>query len=80
MLDVDKPVKTRDGRSARIVCRDCRGPFPIVALVATHDGAEDPRLFTAEGQYWLGTYSYYDLVNDGDTQQVAQGVYSEPQD
>ena len=27
------PICTRDGRNARIICTDCAGKFPIIALV-----------------------------------------------
>ena len=27
------PICTRDGRNARIICTDCTGQFPIIALV-----------------------------------------------
>lgn len=34
MLDLNKPVQTRDGRKARIICTDRDAARPIVALVA----------------------------------------------
>ena len=51
-LDLSKPVRTRDGRPARIICTDCRGSeYTLVALVTYNDGAERPRRFTASGAF-----------------------------
>ena len=36
-----KPVCTRDGRKARIICFDKKGAFPIIALVDRPDGKEE---------------------------------------
>ena len=33
-----KPVCTRDGRKARIICFDAKGDYPIVALIETENG------------------------------------------
>lgn len=32
-FDPTKPVQTRDGRKARIICTDAKGVLPIIALV-----------------------------------------------
>ena len=39
-FDPTKPVQTRDGREARIICTDVerKGDWPIVALIKTSDG------------------------------------------
>ena len=45
-----KPVCTRDGRKARIICFDAKGEHPIIALVT--DGVqESPYNYTKEGYY-----------------------------
>ena len=36
-----KPVCTRDGRKARIICFDKKGTFPIIALVDRYDCKEE---------------------------------------
>lgn len=37
-FDPTKPVRTRDGRPARIICRDRKGDDPLVVLTVTgHD-------------------------------------------
>ena len=45
-----KPVCTRNGRKARIICFDAEGEHPIIALVT--DGVqESPYNYTKEGYY-----------------------------
>ena len=45
-----KPVCTRDGRKARIICFDAESEHPIIALVS--DGVqESPYDYTKEGYY-----------------------------
>jgi hypothetical protein len=40
VFDPTKPVQTRDGRKARIICTDGKNEFPIVALVTVAHGIE----------------------------------------
>lgn len=44
-----KPVCTRDGRKARIVCFDAKGCYPIIALTAELDNTEDITKCTEKG-------------------------------
>lgn len=47
-----KPVCTRDGKPARIICFDRNSPtFPIVALVSETDGNEYTREHALNGKY-----------------------------
>lgn len=62
-FDFTQPVRTRDGRPARIVCTNARGRYPIVALVAAKDGTESPISFTAAGRLVEGDEDDLDLVN-----------------
>lgn len=56
-----KPVCTRDGRKARIVCFDIKGSItPIIALIADEDGDESAYLFHKDGR------AYDDRDNDSD--------------
>lgn len=53
-FDPTKPVKTRDGRPARIICTDARNRvYPVIALVVT-DGNERPEMFTHRGKFYEG--------------------------
>ena len=38
LVNPSKKVVTRDGRSARIICTDAKGKFPIIALVEKDNG------------------------------------------
>lgn len=60
-----KPVCTRDGRKARIICFDRRGDkFPIVALLdgCNEEHSEVAETFTNEGLYEIGKKSSNDLM------------------
>src|SRR5574337_94440 len=60
-FDPTKPVQTRAGHPARIICTDRKGEYPIVALVDDDDKA---RCFTKDGMYWASSKPCNnDLVN-----------------
>lgn len=62
-FDPTKPVETRDGRKARIICTDANQPLgPIVALVTMYDGTEEPLVYHADGTY-IKLVGKDDLVN-----------------
>lgn len=52
-----KPICTRDGRRARIICYDARSEeYPIVALVESADGGEEGcYTFADNGRYYSAT-------------------------
>ncbi|API58546.1 hypothetical protein BSL82_03825 [Tardibacter chloracetimidivorans] len=85
MIDFNKPVRTRDGRKARIVATDAAGKFPVVALVTGYDGNEYPDTFLLSGSSYSGLdESSEDLVqvpeqrrryfNAGDAYPAASGA------
>ncbi len=39
-FDPTKPVQTRDGRKARIVCTDMKSDYPIITVITKPDGRE----------------------------------------
>jgi len=62
-IDPKKPVMTRDGRPARIICTDRIGNAPIIALVNRHE-TEFTVAVTAEGRVPWSTGSHEsDLIN-----------------
>lgn len=63
-FDPSKPVQTRDGRKARILCTDRRSAHPIVALIESRGGGvrEIPFTYKPNGS-WRGTQDRSDLVN-----------------
>lgn len=56
-----KKVITRDGKSARIICTDAKGNFPIVVLVETYSGAEIVLRFKENGYFYNDTENPSDL-------------------
>lgn len=63
-LDITKPVQTRDGKPARIVCTDMKGTFPVVALVTQKSGNEVVNSYDSNGVYHtFSGKSDNDLVN-----------------
>jgi hypothetical protein len=64
-FDPTKPVQTRDGRKARIICtdlNDCDGE-KIVALISYGDGHEEPSTFYPDGKYYRSRECTDDLIN-----------------
>lgn len=62
-LDLNKPIKTRDGRDVRIICTDRKSKyFTIVALI-TNQYKEDYFSYTKDGEFYYGEENSRDLVN-----------------
>lgn len=58
-----KPVCTRDGRPARILCTDMKGSYyPIVALVEDSDGKEYIQPYQLDGHYFSKEIEGLDLM------------------
>jgi hypothetical protein len=64
-FDPTKPVRTRDGRAARIICTDGKSVQPVVALITDYFCAtqESVQTFTLEGRWGLSGLGQNDLVN-----------------
>lgn len=63
-LDLTKPVQTRDGRKARIICTDAlSATYPVVALVMSKDGFEYTSAYTLEGEYHPPNVCDEDIFN-----------------
>lgn len=76
MLDLTKPVQTKGGHKARVICTDMRGgKYPVIALVADNDGGgEILRKYTLDGVYCTSdTWADYNLINVPET--IEQAVY-----
>ena len=56
-----KKVITRDGKSARIICTNAKGNFPIIALVEIHNGAETVIRLKENGHFYNDTENSSDL-------------------
>lgn len=57
-----KPVCTRDGRPARVICFDRLGAFPVVALVRDNDDVEYAEFYTTNGACLVGREMDADLM------------------
>lgn len=52
MIDWTKPVQTRDGRKARVICTDRKAKeHSIVALIMQSCGREDAYVYSTEGRF-----------------------------
>ena len=56
----NRKVVTRNGRSARIICTDAKGNYPIVALIE-EGGYEHALSYTKDGKLYVGGTNDYDL-------------------
>lgn len=65
MIDLTKPVQTRDGRKARVICTDMEGGSErIVALITNRSGGEHPLSYFKNGSYYNDDDSNNtDLIN-----------------
>ena len=61
-FDPDKPVQTRDGRKARIICKDMNGSCPIASLILI-DNKEKFCTHHANGKSYMGCDDAFDLIN-----------------
>ena len=63
-FDPTKPVRTRDGKPARIICTDAKSSYPIVALVMlTNENKESVCFYKEDGLYNGIKDHEFDLVN-----------------
>lgn len=64
-FDPTKPVQTRDGRPARIICTDRNTEInvPIIALVTDNSGREGIQCYDSEGHLYGSRESVTDLIN-----------------
>lgn len=64
-FDPTKPVQTRDGRPARIICTDRKHSRDVIVALVTSDTTNDEHLVTycASGQYVDSITDNVDLVN-----------------
>jgi len=76
MVDLTKPVQTRDGRKARVLCTDRKHNIsaPVIALLTEENGNEFCRTYRADGQY-MPCRSASDLVNLPEKRMIWVNVY-----
>ena len=71
-----KPVCTRDGRKARIICFDAKGDYPIIALIDNTTKETDIH-YTLSGIAHVYTESDYDLMMLPEKKEGWVNVYKE---
>lgn len=64
-FDPTKPVRTRDGRKARIVAAGVKAvnDYTILCIVENPDGTESPVALRSDGRVGMYSNSGFDLVN-----------------
>lgn len=75
-FDPTKPVQTREGCKARILCSDLKsGCYPIVAAVTTVDDSQEVTYrYATNGVFYTGEHHGLDLVNIPEKHTVTRWV------
>jgi hypothetical protein len=76
-FDPNRPVQTRDGRPARILCTDLKGDQPIAAAIRGAGGNETVSEFGENGQWLVGETSDTDLINVPEKRTVWVNIYED---
>ena len=75
-FDPTKPVRTRDGKPARIIATDLKSDHPIVAAVKDKNGDEYHYGYTKNGHWIDDSYEgAIDLVNIPEKHELWVNVY-----
>lgn len=63
-IDFSKPVQTRDGRKARVICTDKKDSRSVIALIEGDDGGtESVYVYYTDGRGSLALEYTFDLIN-----------------
>lgn len=71
-----KPVCTRDGAKARIICFDAKSDAPIIALITTDDGTEIAFDYLSDGTFFNSENPDNDLMMLSEKKEGWVNVYS----
>lgn len=64
MIDWTKPIQTRSGRPARVLCTDLKDTeYPVAVAVLVSDKHEAAYTYTAEGKYAIEGDEPFDIIN-----------------
>lgn len=75
-FDPTKPVQTRGGSKARIICTDAGGKQPIVALISDDKAHEFPEKYGNDGSFFtIGGHAGHDLINIPERRVLWANVY-----
>jgi hypothetical protein len=61
MIDWTKPVQTRDGRKARVICRDLKHEHYSVVALIEDDDCECVETYRDDGGYWSSSTAPDDI-------------------
>lgn len=79
MIDLTKPVQTRDGRKVRVLCTDRKGSSnSIVGLIVLEGGKEYVQTWEANGNFVTSGDAPADLINVPDKRVVWVNMYPGP--
>jgi hypothetical protein len=74
-VNLNKPVRMRDGRPARILATDLKGDRPLAVTYTTgSDSQEWPITLLPDGRYYSYRDSEYDLVNIPEERIIYRGL------
>ena len=62
MIDLEKPLQTRDGQQIRIYATDGSGDYPLHGAFLRKDGW-NKESWTVEGKYVVGEDNEWDIIN-----------------
>jgi len=74
MLDLNKPLQTRDGQKVEILKTDRKGNYPIVVLIGEE---EEMVAYAPNGRFDLWEESRLDLVNIPEEKTVWINIYDD---
>lgn len=75
-FDPTKPCRTRNGKSARIICTDAKGSKPIIALISDCTGVEIMSRYCSDGlRLTTGEKCMGDLINIPEKHEMWVNVY-----
>ncbi len=77
-FDPSKPVQTRDGRKARVLCADLKGDYPIGAVVTNPDGKEWLSKWHVCGHLCEDPQNELDLINTPEEHEVVVFLHKHP--
>jgi hypothetical protein len=63
-IEVGKRYKLRNGLVGRCVCVDAKGMYPVICLVPTNTGNDEPCGFMASGQFDSDSEGGYDIISE----------------
>lgn len=71
-----KPICTRDGRPARIICFDKKDEYyPIVALISDFEEHEECLSYNLDGRFVHNGHTCYDLMMDSEKHERWVNLY-----